>query len=72
MQQTPPLVLPHLGCVEWICQMNGVGLFFHANYHRFAFSVPAANKTNGRVIFGHMEVCDCIHVYVDLIATRAG
>jgi len=58
--------------VEWICQVNGVRLFLYANYHRFAFSVPAANKTNGRVIFGHMEVCDCIHVYIDLIATRAG
>jgi hypothetical protein len=46
-----PLVLPHLGCVEWICQVNGVGLFFHANDHRFAFGTQTTHKMYGRVIF---------------------
>jgi hypothetical protein len=52
--------------------VNGVWLFPHADDHYFAFTNPAADKTYGRVIFEPMEVCDCIHVYVNLIAIRAG
>jgi hypothetical protein len=52
--------------------VNGVRLFLYAHYHRFAFSVSAANKTNGRVIFEAMEICDGVHVYINVIAIRAG
>jgi hypothetical protein len=51
-------VASHLGCVEWICQVNGVGLFFHANDHRFAVSTQATHKMYGRVIFELLEICD--------------
>jgi hypothetical protein len=61
-------VASHLGCVEWICQVNGVGLFFHANDHRFAFSTQATDKMYGRVISELLEICDCVHVYINLIA----
>ena len=57
----PIWLLPHLGCVEWICQVNGVGLFFHADDHRFAFSTHATHKMYGRVIFELLEICDCVH-----------
>ena len=48
--------------------MNGVGLFFHANDHRFAFSTQATDKMYGRVISELLEICDCVHVYINLIA----
>ena len=67
----PIWLLPHLGCVEWICQVNGVGLFFHADDHRFAFSTHATYKMYGRVIFELSEICDCVHVYINLAAIRA-
>jgi hypothetical protein len=53
----PIWLLPHLGCVEWICQVNGIGLFFHADDHRFAFSTHATHKMYGRVIFELLEIC---------------
>jgi hypothetical protein len=48
--------------------VNGVGLFFHTDDHRFAFSTQATDKMYGRVIFELLKVCDCVHVYVNLIA----
>jgi hypothetical protein len=62
----------HLGCVKWICQVNGVGLFSHTHDHRFAFSTQATDKMYGRVIFELLKVCDCVHVYINLVAVRTG
>ena len=68
----PLWLLPHLGCVEWICQVNGVGLFRYADDHRFAFSNQATDKAYRRVIFELMEICDCVHVYINLVAICPG
>jgi hypothetical protein len=45
-----------LGCVEWICQVDGVGLLPYADNHRFVFTAQATDKTYGRVVFEGMEV----------------
>lgn len=52
--------------------MDGVRPFPYADKHDFAFSIAAADKTNGGVVFERMEICDNIHVYVDLITIRGG
>jgi len=39
---------------------------------RFAFGTQATNKMYGRMIFKFLKVCDCVHVYINLTAIRAG
>jgi hypothetical protein len=51
--------------------VNGVWLFPYADHHYFAFSAPAADKTDCCVIFERMEIGYSIHVYVNLTAIRA-
>jgi hypothetical protein len=51
--------------------MDGVGLLPDIYDQRFAFTASAADKTYHRVVFKSVQVCNCIHVYIDLIAMRA-
>jgi len=51
--------------------VNGVGLFFHTDDHRFAFTTQATDKMDGRVNFELLKVCDCVHVYINLMAKNA-
>jgi hypothetical protein len=46
--------------------------FFHANDHRFAFSTQASHKMYARVVFEFLEICDCVHVYINLVAICPG
>ncbi len=52
--------------------MNGVWLFLDTDHHHFSFYAPSTNKTNCRVIFEPMEIRYSVHVYVNLVAGRAG
>ena len=51
--------------------MDGVGLLPYVDDQRFAFTASAADKTYHGVVFEPVQVCNGIHVYIDLIAMRA-
>jgi hypothetical protein len=52
--------------------MDGVRSFPYADEHDFAFTIAATDKTNGSVVLERMEICDNVHVYVDLVTIRGG
>jgi hypothetical protein len=52
------------------CQVNGVRLLPDVYDQRFAFATSATYKTYDGVVFEPVHVCNCIHVYIDLIAMR--
>jgi hypothetical protein len=51
--------------------VDGVGLFPYVYDQRFALTTSAADKTYHRVVFEPVQICNCIHVYIDLIAMCA-
>lgn len=51
--------------------MDDVGFLPYVYDQRFAFTTSATDKTYHRVVFESVQVCNCIHVYVDMITMRA-